>query len=298
MSQADGIYSRCPTCVFNLGLSICLMTCAKNQTLFLEPHHNTNDNGDEFVESIDYRLDDASAEFVYENCKGIQHPQTGRPGLDLACGPYNARSCDHRKWYTFMGDVEINDYVPFPIHYQFLNESSEEGRLSLFPLNCSQAYENSYPCACIDCAESCPISEVPTAHEEIFTLIGLYVMAGVVVFIVAVIVFEKCRGKVGIPGCFGGCGCADVLLYRFFRCWGTFCAKHPVLVLAIASWIIGGICYGVRYMQVTTDPVELWAGDESQTRQEKEYFDSHFGPFYRTNQLFIKPTNTETVGLI
>ncbi|VVC88611.1 unnamed protein product [Leptidea sinapis] len=40
-------------------------------------------------------------------------------------------------------------------------------------------------------------------------------------------------------------------------------------------------------MQVTTNPVELWAAPNSRSRLEREYFDSHFEPFYRTEMLII-----------
>lgn len=51
-------------------------------------------------------------------------------------------------------------------------------------------------------------------------------------------------------------------------------------------------------MQVTTDPVELWASPDSRSRIEKDYFDSRFGPFYRTEQIFIKPYNKNRVSLL
>lgn len=44
-------------------------------------------------------------------------------------------------------------------------------------------------------------------------------------------------------------------------------------------------------MQITTDPVELWAAPNSRSRQEKTYFDSNFGPFFRTSQIFVRPIN-------
>lgn len=53
------------------------------------------------------------------------------------------------------------------------------------------------------------------------------------------------------------------------------------LVLVVAS------SGGLVYMRITTDPVELWSSPDSQARQEKDYFDSHFGPFFRTVQLII-----------
>lgn len=45
--------------------------------------------------------------------------------------------------------------------------------------------------------------------------------------------------------------------------------------------------YGIRFLHVTTNPVELWASPHSRSRIEREYFDSHFGPFYRIEQIII-----------
>lgn len=45
---------------------------------------------------------------------------------------------------------------------------------------------------------------------------------------------------------------------------------------------------GIIYLKITTDPVKLWAAPNSQSRIEKEFFDSHFEPFYRIEQLIIR----------
>lgn len=42
-------------------------------------------------------------------------------------------------------------------------------------------------------------------------------------------------------------------------------------------------------LQITTDPVELWASPTSRTRLDKDYFDSNFNPFYRTTQVIVQP---------
>lgn len=47
--------------------------------------------------------------------------------------------------------------------------------------------------------------------------------------------------------------------------------------------------------QVTTDPVELWASPSSRSRVEKEYFDSHFDPFYRNEQIIIRAKNLKGI---
>lgn len=47
--------------------------------------------------------------------------------------------------------------------------------------------------------------------------------------------------------------------------------------------------------KVITDPVELWASPTSRSRVEKDYFDSHFEPFYRTNQIIITANNLSNI---
>ena len=44
---------------------------------------------------------------------------------------------------------------------------------------------------------------------------------------------------------------------------------------------------GILYLQVTTNPIELWASPTSRSRVEKDFFDSNFRPFYRTSQVII-----------
>jgi len=50
---------------------------------------------------------------------------------------------------------------------------------------------------------------------------------------------------------------------------------------------------GLYFFDVLTDPVELWSPMDSTTRINKNYYDSHFRPFYRTTQLIIRPTKKE-----
>ncbi|XP_031783378.1 NPC intracellular cholesterol transporter 1 isoform X3 [Nasonia vitripennis] len=79
----------------------------------------------------------------------------------------------------------------------------------------------------------------------------------------------------------------DKFLQKFFCRWGTLCASHPSAVLAIGVVFIVAVGHGIKYLHVTTDPVELWASPTSRSRVERAYFDSHFEPFYRTEQIII-----------
>lgn len=302
LMQADGVFSRCPTCSMNMALTVCAMTCAKNQSAFLVPYTEPNPSNVAFVEHIDYRIADETVLKIYNSCLAIQHPQTGRPAMDLGCGGYNAKTCNYRRWYNFMGDAEASDYVPFTINYLWSDDAAEGSTdlyLQLEPLNCGQSYEGNFACACIDCEESCPQTDAPTGYQPPWQIAGLYGITFIVSLVLGILLAVLiCWGATGrrqgpsvrMPTLYGD------FLYLGCRAWGTFCAKHPVLVLALCSWAIGGLAYGMIYMKVTTDPVELWASEVSDTRIEKNYFDQHFGPFYRTNQVFIKPVNKSTVS--
>ncbi|XP_038222649.1 NPC intracellular cholesterol transporter 1 [Zerene cesonia] len=79
----------------------------------------------------------------------------------------------------------------------------------------------------------------------------------------------------------------ETMLEDFFQWWGTIMASRPWLVLFLGLCFIVALGHGIKYMQVTTNPVELWAAPNSRSRQEREFFDSHFEPFYRTEMLII-----------
>ena len=76
-------------------------------------------------------------------------------------------------------------------------------------------------------------------------------------------------------------------LSLFFQKWGTFCASHPFIVIGLTIVLVTVFSVGIKFLVVTTDPVELWSPPESRSRMEKDYFDSQFGPFYRTEQMII-----------
>uniref|UniRef100_A0AAY5EZC2 SSD domain-containing protein n=1 Tax=Electrophorus electricus TaxID=8005 RepID=A0AAY5EZC2_ELEEL len=96
------------------------------------------------------------------------------------------------------------------------------------------------------------------------------------------------------PTCSHQVSCSDLLGERFesalrelFSRWGSFCARRPLLVILVSVVLVTACSTGLAYMRVTTDPVDLWSAPGSRARQEKDYFDQHFGPFFRTEQLII-----------
>lgn len=62
---------------------------------------------------------------------------------------------------------------------------------------------------------------------------------------------------------------------------------HPGLVLSVGLMVTASFSVGLGYLNITTDPVELWASPHSRSRVEKTYFDEHFEPFYRVEQIIL-----------
>lgn len=72
----------------------------------------------------------------------------------------------------------------------------------------------------------------------------------------------------------------------FYRL-GVFCARHPWSVIAGGLFLVALCSTGWHNFAVERDPVNLWVAPSSQALAEKNHFDSHFTPFYRTTQLFF-----------
>lgn len=87
----------------------------------------------------------------------------------------------------------------------------------------------------------------------------------------------------------------DSFLQKSFERWGKICAERPWLILFIGLCAVVAFGHGVKYLKVTTDPVELWASPTSRSRVEREYFDKHFEPFYRTEQIIIRAVGLDNV---
>lgn len=56
------------------------------------------------------------------------------------------------------------------------------------------------------------------------------------------------------------------------------------------------LAHGILLIKITTDPVEIWAAPKSRSRIEKQYYDSRFEPFYRTEQIIFTSVGLDEVS--
>ncbi|KAI7950224.1 hypothetical protein MJO28_009045 [Puccinia striiformis f. sp. tritici] len=85
----------------------------------------------------------------------------------------------------------------------------------------------------------------------------------------------------------------NVFLSRLFYRIGYGCASKPYLTITIAFLLCGFLNLGWSQFEVEKDPVKLWAASGSKSAANKADFESRFGPFYRTEQIFLSSTVPE-----
>ncbi|XP_022075501.1 NPC1-like intracellular cholesterol transporter 1 isoform X2 [Acanthochromis polyacanthus] len=184
-------------------------------------------------------------------------------------------------------------------------------------------------CSCQDCEESCPSVPPPDPPTPPFTVLGIdgYFLIFVILLCLLVLAFltylaacvrsrkgkdeekgkrkkkSKDQNRNEIPQEVihpSEVTCTDknslaaqAFLSSVFRVWGTTMATYPLMVLLLSAVIVAVFAVGLKSIQLTTDPVELWSAPNSRARQEKEFHDAHFDPFFRTNQLILTAPGRE-----
>uniref|UniRef100_A0A673B615 SSD domain-containing protein n=1 Tax=Sphaeramia orbicularis TaxID=375764 RepID=A0A673B615_9TELE len=262
--------SRCPACFFNLMNLFCELTCSPNQSQFMNA---TKFNGTSVVE-VQYYIGKSFANAMYNACKDVQAPSSNVKALSLLCGK-DAKECNATNWIQFMFNTD-NQQTPFPIIPIFSGKT----------YNCTEGLEDgSGPCSCQDCSQACGPKPVPPPLPPPWTILDMDAMS-VIMWISYMIFLLFFTGAVVAAWCYrykapatNSTGIQMFYVQKLTH-WKNFWLLVSFIVVTASS-------SGLIYMRITTDPVELWSSPDSQARQEKNYFDSHFGPFFRTTQLII-----------
>lgn len=312
---------RCPSCYYNFRSLFCAMTCATDHSRFL----NISEYGTSMiypntttVEAINYNLADSFAGNFLESCRHVLNPLGNQHSLDSLCNhPYD--QCTKEQFMEYLGVG--NPQTPFPIYIHLARDDADNRTYynqSIFPCNgpLVTPYENASACSCLDCLQACsPLPpdtpDVPFIILKIdgwifIALIGLGLV--LITFLIVVIAVPRLRKpsihhqqmteetplicptttkknsrlrRIRFR--------TEDFLRRIFYRLGFFCAQRPFSVLTVGTLFIVALSLGLIKFEVTTDPVKLWSAKSSMARQQKDFFDEHFKPFYRTTQLIIVP---------
>ncbi|XP_045773884.1 NPC intracellular cholesterol transporter 1 homolog 1b-like [Maniola jurtina] len=293
--MAEGVIGRCPICVRNFARQVCELNCSPNQSKFATVRVEYTPDGTAFVNEVNYTVYEKFMIDAHASCAGIIVPQTGMPAINLMCG--NAPVCTPEAWLGFTGDTETNPLAPVQVN--FIKSPTPENSMNAHAPLCNETLEGDLPCSCVDCHANCPMSERPQApdicHVLSFNCIGFSV--GLVFFALSVIMFTvlaflECRqlktsSKIEEKYEFNNINRVTKIFQKVFSAIGVFSASNPVLTIMVTTWIAFAMLFGVAQLNLTANPMELWSGPESRSRQEFNYFNSRFGPFYRAAQVFL-----------
>ncbi|XP_028634107.1 NPC1-like intracellular cholesterol transporter 1 [Grammomys surdaster] len=314
MSITKALLTRCPACSENFVSLHCHNTCSPDQSLFINVTRVVERGAGQLPAVVAYEAfyQRSFAEKAYESCSQVRIPSAASLAVGTMCGVYGSALCNAQRWLNFQGDTG-NGLAPLDITFHLL-EPGQPVADGMQPLNgkitpCNESQgDDSAVCSCQDCAASCPVIPPPQALRPSFYmgqmpgwLALIIIFTSVFVVLSAVLVRLRVvsnRNKNKTAGSQEASKlprkhrCSPhAVLGRFFQSWGTKVASWPLTVLALSFIVVIALSAGLTFIELTTDPVDLWSAPKSQARKEKAFHDEHFGPFFRTNQIFVTAKN-------
>ncbi|KAL7053642.1 hypothetical protein AAHC03_026939 [Spirometra sp. Aus1] len=327
IQSASVLLGRCPACFANFRRLFCKMTCDPHQSAFLQPLNVTKTDA---VTEVLYVLTTHFAEGFFNNCKSVQFG--GMPAIDTIC---EDTECTPSKLLAALGrSTREGGQAPFSINFTIVDEpvSLRLTPMNAPVYTCDKAVPPSGmdlggpACSCSDCEAACT-DPTPPKPDEPYTILGFplswfvmfLVFVGLLTIFVANELFQTCNAArrrrqqdhlnvnsevvISTPpsnpsslGFHARLGPAvEATLSKAFSQLGRGIARHPIATLILSLIVVASLCCGLTMFTVTTAPIDLWSDPNSRARQEKDYFDTHFGPFYRIEQLIIRPVNESPV---
>ncbi|XP_025778875.1 NPC1-like intracellular cholesterol transporter 1 [Puma concolor] len=310
LAVTKALLARCPACTDNFVSLHCHNTCSPNQSLFVNVTRvaRRGDGRPPAVVAYEAFYQSSFARRTYDSCSRVRVPAAATLAVGTMCGVYGSALCNAQRWLNFQGDTG-NGLAPLDITFYLLEPGQTPGsgvqllNGEVAPCNESQA-DGTAACSCQDCAASCPAIAQPQALDATFYMgrmaggLALVItLCSAFAVLTAFLVGPRLashwgKGKMRDPTV--GTSLSDKLslsthslLSRCFQGWGTWVASWPLSILLVSIAVVVAFSGGLAFMELTTDPVELWSAPSSQARREKEFHDQHFGPFLRTNQVIL-----------
>uniref|UniRef100_A0A452RGC1 NPC1 like intracellular cholesterol transporter 1 n=1 Tax=Ursus americanus TaxID=9643 RepID=A0A452RGC1_URSAM len=309
LAVTKALLTRCPACSDNFVSLHCHNTCSPDQSLFINVTRVAGGGGGQPQAVVAYEAfyQSSFAQRTYDSCSRVRIPAAATLAVGTMCGVYGSALCNAQRWLNFQGDTG-NGLAPLDITFHLLEPGQDPGN-GIQPLNgeirpCNESEGNDTSvCSCQDCAASCPVIVRPEALDATFYLgrmaggLALVIilcsaLALLTAFLVGTRVAASRRQDKTEPK--AGTSFSDRLslsthtvLSQCFQGWGTWVASWPLTILFLSIAVVLALSGGLAFVELTTDPVELWSAPSSQARSEKAFHDQHFGPFFRTNQVIL-----------
>ena len=321
LKRAESIISSCPACKENFFNLFCTFTCSPDQSLFVNVTKTQKaSSGKLIVTELDNFWSDRYGSGFYDSCKDVKFGATGGKAMDFIGGGAK----NYTQFLKFLGDTKPFG-SPFQINFPrpATRETKNMTAMDQIPKACNDT-DTAFRCACVDCPSSCPELAKVTAQEHCyvgalpclsFAVILIYCVSLLLLVIavsghVAYRVHNKHRSERlqllqdaalsddedDEGDVVHNAGMLDrpqkqyrlnTLCDNAFSTLGSACARFPLITIGISIVIVAFMSLGWMNFEIETDPVQLWVSPSSAAAEEKAFFDSNFGPFYRAEQAFL-----------
>jgi len=323
LKMAEGIIASCPACKDNFFNLFCTFTCSPDQSLFLNVTETaTASSGKTIVTELDNLWSREYQSGFYDSCKEVKNGASGGKAMAFIGGGAK----NYTEFLKFLGDKKLLG-SPFQINFleEPRNEDAQGMKpQDIKPHACNDS-DPLFRCSCVDCPDVCPELE-PVKNVEYCRVGKLPCLSFAVIIVYSVcllllitaisghIAYRRHRQRkserlqllqdaapsddedegdglevhnAGILDRPRRNYALNQILDRAFSKLGGFCARYPALTIGTNVLVVGLLSLGWINFKVERDPVQLWVSPTSAAAQEKAFFDSRFGPFYRTEQAFL-----------
>ncbi|RMZ84645.1 hypothetical protein DV737_g1237, partial [Chaetothyriales sp. CBS 132003] len=334
LKTAEGLIASCPACKDNFFNLFCTFTCSPDQSLFVNVTDTAVSTEQKtVVTELDQIWSREYQSGFYDSCKEVKNGASGGKAMAFIGG--NAKN--YSQFLSFLGQKRPFLGSPFQINFLEKARYEDDGGLGpldITPHACNDS-DPAFRCTCVDCPMVCPtlpaVGDVKYCHVGLlpclsFAVIIIYTIS-LVLLVTAIAVHVWCQRhqqrkmeqlrllQDASPSDDdeeddseyvhnGGVLDRPTLNYylnhildRAFSALGYFCASYPGLTIGTSVLFIGLLSLGWLRFDVEKDPVRLWVSPDSPAAQEKAFFDDNFGPFYRTEQVFLVNSSGPVLSL-
>ncbi|KAK0708145.1 patched family-domain-containing protein [Lasiosphaeris hirsuta] len=327
LSTANQIISSCPACKDNFYNLFCSFTCSPDQSLFINVTKTLEKNGKTLVTELDQLISEEYGTGFYNSCKDVKFGPTNSRAMDLIGGGAK----NYTQMLRFLGQERFGG-SPFQINFPTEYLEPGMGARPATPKKCNDEDPN-FRCACVDCAAVCPelpaIEEAGSCHvgklpclsfASIFTYsVLLFSLAALLVGHVAWRRHAKRRserlrlladaapsddddeGDLTENGAMFDRPQRTYIINTWcdaaFSRLGHVAARFPAITIFTSVVLALVLSAGWFHFELEKDPARLWVSPTSAAAEEKAFFDSNFGAFYRAEKVFlVNDTDTANPG--
>ncbi|KAI1129358.1 patched family-domain-containing protein [Nemania abortiva] len=318
LSTPNQIIGGCPACKDNFYNLFCTFTCSPDQSLFVNVTRTQELSGRTAVAEIDQLITKEYGEGFYDSCKEVKFGPTNNKAMNLIGGG----ASNYTELLKFLGKEQALG-SPFQINFPTKYSEPDMAAKEMKPKKCNDEDPN-FRCACVDCPAVCP--ELPAVKEAGSCRVGvLPCLTFASIFTYGILLFSLIIAVAGHVAwrrharlrserlhLLQGAEPSDdedegdllrneeAIYYHqpkhyLLNTWcdtafsklGHLCARFPAITIFTSLVVVVALSVGWIKFEIEREPVRLWVSPDSAAAQEKVFFDTNFGAFYRAEKVFL-----------